>query len=478
MRKLLFAILAIACFIMPLSCKSESGEVNEDLEIDCADDYIFDVNTEINVVYEKESNDSSRVVQRLFDIFGYFPTRGVYSEIEKYEHEILIGYTDRELSSIAYKQLERLRSDEKDVVGYLIYSDGKSIAIAYDDDEYEIGGALTCAVDYLLNDIIGDKTSLVLKKGMIHKNMFNIIDYQEEIDDKMLDGKWLEFRAYLETVTDNGDDIVDAIKHYYDSVCTDNVVSWFANLYDPVTGGFYYSNSARNTIGFLPDAESTSQALNFLKSSGMTEDVNRNIAEAIPEWMKNQIICFLKSLQDPKTGYFYHPQWTVDSVNSNVSRRSRDMNQATGILEALGSAPTYNAPNGAKGDGILPDGTTADSTEPISSQSALTHKMNASVPVAVSKVKSSSAAVAAHLVSDVTFKAYLDNLQERTKLPQSDSRYRSFYSIGNTLSAQLNEIKDRDEQLKSKGENYSLGAILVDWLTKNQNKETGLWGDL
>ena len=70
-------------------------------------------------------------------------------------------------------------------------------------------------------------------------------------------------------------DIVEALKELY-SIYTVDVVKWYANLFDPDIGGYYYSNSARdfdeasyNGVNYrlLPDLESTYQGDSFLYSS-------------------------------------------------------------------------------------------------------------------------------------------------------------------------------------------------------------------
>ena len=60
-----------------------------------------------------------------------------------------------------------------------------------------------------------------------------------------------------------GRDAVDEIRNIYD-MFDEKMLIWYASLYDPDIGGFYFSNSARDTEGFLPDIESTAQALNFI----------------------------------------------------------------------------------------------------------------------------------------------------------------------------------------------------------------------
>jgi hypothetical protein len=194
-----------------------------------------------------------------------------------------------------------------------------------------------------------------------------------------------------------------------------------------------------------------------------------SLKEALPDWMEAQIISFLKKLQDPETGYFYHPQWTKEEVNAHTSRRSRDMSKAVAILNELGSAPTYDTPAGDEGDGIKWDGSNINATP---SPVALTGKFSGmSSTKAVSKVlPTASAAIASHLVDDVAFKAYLDNFAA-----QNAAGKKSFYAIGNTIGSQVYEIVHRDKQLKKEGKNYSLGKILIDWYNEHQDKETGLW---
>ncbi len=46
-----------------------------------------------------------------------------------------------------------------------------------------------------------------------------------------------------------------------DELCGREILSWLASLYDPKTGGFYYSVSARDSDRFFPDLESTYQAV-------------------------------------------------------------------------------------------------------------------------------------------------------------------------------------------------------------------------
>ena len=111
-------------------------------------------------------------------------------------------------------------------------------------------------------------------------------------------------------------------------------------------GGFYYSNSARDSEEYKIDIESTVQALHFLMTSGMTRKYKGGIREALPRQMQLDVCAFAKSLQSDVDGYFYHPQW---GEAITPSRKGRDLRWATTILENFGDMPLYDTPNGYKG---------------------------------------------------------------------------------------------------------------------------------
>lgn len=95
-------------------------------------------------------------------------------------------------------------------------------------------------------------------------------------------------------------------------------------------GGFYYSNSARDNDGFLPDLESTAQVLELLDNSGLEGVTNSTLGDILPLTIKEQLYHFAKSLKS-YDGYYYHPQWS--SVNSN--RKGRDKGWGNDIIEAF-----------------------------------------------------------------------------------------------------------------------------------------------
>ena len=181
---------------------------------------------------------------------------------------------------------------------------------------------------------------------------------QKETETKAVNEKWDELHSKL--AGDIGEpvasEIVSAFKNHYD-VYTDGIVTWFANLYEHETGGFYYSNSARETACFRPDLESTYQTLQFMLGSGMCAGLSE--CECVPKWISEKIVYFTKSLQDPN-GYFYHPQWGKKMIDIKTSRRGRDLTWGDRILKRFKDQPTYDTPSGIKGNGIRADGSVAE----------------------------------------------------------------------------------------------------------------------
>ena len=112
-----------------------------------------------------------------------------------------------------------------------------------------------------------------------------------------------------------------------------------SELYDHEIGGFYYSLSARDTEGFLPDLESTKQVLNSVFSLGL-RDEELPLSEVIPVEIVGRIADFAKSLQAPD-GYFYHPQW---GEKISDTRKQKDEVWAINILKSFSCEPKYPIP--------------------------------------------------------------------------------------------------------------------------------------
>lgn len=213
--------------------------------------------------------------------------------------------------------------------------------------------------------------------------------------------------------------LAESIRSLY-SLYSAGLVDWFVGLYDADIGGFYYSQSARDNdtveiegkaYKLLPDAESTYQALRFIRSSGMSSD---NFDKSIPEWMRRDIVKFIYNLQDPD-GFFYHPQWGKDI---GVSRRGRDLWWAKDMLSVLGSPMKYP---------------TMDSAAPAEKKELL---------------------IPDHLKSREAFREYLESFDID----------KGSYGMGNTLASQ-------NQQIKAMG--YM--DMCADYLTAHQHADTGHW---
>jgi len=213
-----------------------------------------------------------------------------------------------------------------------------------------------------------------------------------------------------------GEDGVAALKELY-SLYDEGIYLWLADLWEPDIGAFYYSNSARDTEGFLPDIESTVQALRYIKHSGLEAALGGPYEKNLPLWMQKKVSSFAKSLQDPD-GYFYHPQW---GKGVGTSRRSRDLGWAIEAITDFGFKPNYPTPldkkeGEEKPSALLPD----------------------------------------HLRSTDAFRDYLSGLKI----------IGNSYSVGNLISSQ-------SAQIEAAGREFI--DILVDWFEKQQNPKNGTW---
>ena len=269
------------------------------------------------------------------------------------------------------------------------------------------------------------------------------IEKQKALDAKEKANNWHRLEEKL--TSDVGEELaketVKAFGELYE-LFEGGAVDWFANLFDAECGGYYYSNSARDTACFRPDLESTYQSLQFMSGSGLGVGISSQ-REIMPEWAIKGIVKFTKSLQDPENGYFYHPQWGKKMIDARPNRRGRDLTWASRILQRFGEKPTYDTPLGDKGDGKGAEAKSVNSAASLDRDSA----------------------VAEHLRTREAFEEYLSKLDVN-----GDG-----YTVGNLLESQADQILVRDSVLAERGENYRLADIMTDWLTSKQNPKTGLW---
>ena len=223
----------------------------------------------------------------------------------------------------------------------------------------------------------------------------------------------LQEKYFVEATAKIGKEAVDELRELY-RMYDERYYIWLAGLWQPEIGGFYFSNSARDAEGFLPDIESTVQVLNCCQLMGIT--CGKSYARSLPSKMRDALLGFAKGLQDPN-GYFYHPQWGKKVV---IPRRGRDLAWATAMLKEFGENPNYPTPLDKGTDG----------------------KKSESLPE--------------YLQSLDAFRKYLSELDLSAKS----------YWIGNLLQSQVYQIKAAGSEFVEE---------LFSWLNCNQRSDNGLW---
>ena len=468
-RNLLSLILVIMlCLTALVSCNLGIGPGQTETPGDEVENLIYNSSSALYFILGEGADEGMALnLQSVID-----GTRGKLSDFasaasEPHDHEIVIGNTDRAVTKRALERLDRLEKEEGDLA-YLIYSDGASVAIVFDEDERDV--AETAAIEYFEKHYV--LSELVLKSGVAYSEYFNIIDYYRELDDEAREEEWAALKNALDPSI--ADEFVTAMRQLY-AIYSPDVVTWLANLYEPNicvcyglyseteckgtkycgTAGIYYSNSGRDTVGYLPDVESMSQALGFIQSAGMCYMFNNSYSAWLPEEMKLKMGLYAQALQDPD-GFFYHPQWGKDYIinNNKDSRRSRDLGHATGLLNLAGLKPHYTTPTGVAG-----------SEDSLMSSIVTTPLGNSSVSAVSKVILVANDNYAAHLESVKTFTEYLLGYDIRN----------NSYSVGNRIGSQIGQIQARDKVIGTEDDPTPLMDVLMDYLITNQNPETGCW---
>ena len=162
-----------------------------------------------------------------------------------------------------------------------------------------------------------------------------------------MDKRELQWKELEEKLGEkHGKAIVLAMKELYE-VFGHSIITWMASLYDPEHGAWYYSKSAQNTDGYLPNAESTLGGVGgYFESMGSTG--GKPYEDFLPTWLREKVSNFIYNLQDPD-GYFYHPQW---GKNISHLKKSRDLGTCKTLLRRMtGTTPKYTVPGAPKKDG-------------------------------------------------------------------------------------------------------------------------------
>ena len=285
------------------------------------------------------------------------------------------------------------------------------------------------------------------------------------------------------------------MKAYY-TLFDERLYLWLADLYDSTSGGFYCTNVGRDNQGFLPDIQSTGQALAFLNNSGMTKAWG-GWEYALPAEITDAIAEFAKSLQSPKDGYFYHPQW--EGLTYTASRLGRDVTWAGEILKPLYSMysakyaeagyseeeisellkkymPYWDTPGGQKGSLGKPTGGSVGAVSAKGLTLRLSSDRSGAVAMAaLTVIAASDSTWTPQLRSLDAWRAYLyggtaDGVSFEGFNLEEDS-----YTPGNALNAQMSQIQERDKEAARKGERTGYVELTMKFLDESVKAHNGLW---
>ena len=348
--------------------------------------------------------------------------------------EIVIGDTAREITAKAKAELERAFDEkagelisggipEEDITGYLVYSDGESVALVWRD--FQIAPKAT---SYLAENL----ASIGAKSGVIYSEFFSIMDFLTEHENNLYAKKWAELEAHIPE--EYRAEVVKELR-LLNSLRTHESAKWLASLYDPESGGWYISRSARDTEGFGPDIETTFYALSLVGYTGMSEmfdgaDYMEKFTYAYPKDILDKVGSWLYNLQDPD-GYFYVPQWSKEFIEEHKCqiRITRDVGSAKRILRALGITPKYS-------------GTQSSSDK-----------------------KDDKSSLLSQYESVENFREYLAGWDKELETLDDQQRSWKFYLWGSYFQSTIGLMNDE------------MKKMMVEFFNKHQNPKNGVWSE-
>ena len=445
-KKILVYIIATLCLLLS-SCSLEGLFDEEPPE----SDLVIPLGVEPNLIFnDREDEDFLELIGSLdeavtdrMDCIPFFGSDAT----DVGEHEIVVGKSTRQIALAAEALLsEKLDADKEnginDSVGYAVYAKDGSVAVVWSHDSMR-----QLAFSAIISAVKAE--GIDLRDGDIIMETFSYSAYLDEHAESVVANAWQAL--YDNLPEDTRDGIIAELKALYTMYSSDAIV-WTANLYDPATGGFYCSNSARDdTKGFWngsefvqyqPDVESTWAALDFLKTTGAAELYDNDWVKALPDWVKERTADWVYSLQD-EDGFFYHPQWPKEYVKRYESRMTRDRNSALTLLDLLGKEPKYSK-------SYL--------------QNPLTGSLGQSSAAMVSKLVAASSTLPQYQ-SDEAFGEYLAQLDKTVANLTDAERAYKFYEYGNKFQATTGDMTD------------NMKAMLVEFFDKHQNPENGMWSE-
>ena len=401
-----------------------------------------------------DSTDYSTVLSELNTALGY--SLVTYNDSGSASGaEIIVGNTGRQVTASAKTALESelagvdLVADNDIAAGYVIFSSGESLAV-YWNSSYMMEPAFDALIALLTDE------NASISDGVVVKAAYSLLDYvndQREVTDAE---KW----AAIES---NSPETAQALREALEFYEKEKIYEFFGELYDPVTGAFYYSVTARDYDGFLPDIESTSQILRHIRDNGYLDGYDGPMA-AYPKEMQEKFISFTQSLQSAEDGYFYHPQWGTDI---KTQRLGRDQNNSLVVLSMFGAKPLYSTGSDRLEGNFDED----DFDVSYKSEGALTAPLGGSAVVAASKVVATAA-------SDSRFESlesFMAWVNETVEGKTSHTFGHAFSSSGRQINAAgyMDELLDYLDAMQAEVFETQMAAHLAD--PENNPEPSGLW---
>ncbi len=350
--------------------------------------------------------------------------------------EVVFGDTEREIS-IKAKEILAAGLAEKtpalieggipkeDITGYLVYSDGESVAVVWNDFQIAEG-----AIKYFLENYV--TADGVRREAGESLQCFSIMDYLTERAERIREEKWRELASHVPE--EYREDVVRELK-LLDSLRKPEAAKWLATLYDPETGAWYISESGRDHEGFGPDIESTFYALSLVGYTGMAEmfegeDYMEKFTKAYPKDILDKVGKWMYELQD-EDGFFYVPQWSKKWIEENGKqiRITRDVGTAKRVLRALGIEPKYSEAKKSEGG----------------------------------EKKENKSALLSQYESVENFREYLDGFEKELETCTEAERGWKFYLWGSYFQSTIGMMNDE------------MKRMMVEFFNKHQRADNGVW---
>ena len=237
----------------------------------------------------------------------------------------------------------------------------------------------------------------------------------------------------------------------------ESLYEWVASLYDPDTGAFYFSESARDNFGFLPVVDNMALATNIIVYLGIVPTPDKVLA-----WEQmTKVASWAQLAHSNRDGYFYHPQW---GTNVSNTRQNYDISGFEWTIDNYGfgeyffSDAYFRAGRGGQRGKLYP----------------ITYKVTESTAAAVSRVVAASDPA---LASEVALAGMYDSANDlRAAL---DAKWEAVGGDSFAFASYMSSIASRIQR-------YGLSDACAGWLGEKQEaiqealvadgkQKNGLW---